>query len=99
MSLKPFKAQSNQRQPPSPLCPRHCAGTFGENDGQSSCRTCRARQTVCVGRAREQGGQNYAKRATVGPLAREGFMGLEGKGRKSVLPLSFVSLVVKSPDR
>lgn len=54
---------------------------------------------MCVGGAREQGGQNYAKRATVGPLAREGFMGLEGKGRKYVLPLSFVSLVVKSPDR
>ena len=49
----------------------------------------------CVG----AGGQNYAKRATVGPLAREGLMGLEGKGRKYVLPLSFVSLVVKSPDR
>lgn len=48
MSPKPFEAQRNQHQPPFPLCPCHCAGTFGENDGQSSCRVCRAQQTVCV---------------------------------------------------
>ena len=101
MSLKPLEAQRNQHQPPFPLCPCHCAGTFGENDGQSSCRVCQAQQTGCVWVCVRGGGwrpQNYTKRATAGLLAREGLLGLERKGRKSVFSLSFVSLMVKSPD-
>lgn len=98
MSLKPFKAQSYQRQPPPHCAPAIVQALSGRMMARAVEGLAELNKRCVLGGAWGRGWQNYTKRATAGLLTSEGLMGLERKGRKSVLSLSFVSLAVKSPD-